>query len=262
MFTKDSSLVKITKIKNLGGNRFRLRLKASKIHRLCRPGQFFNIGFPDMSPYLPRPFSVYESYPETGELDFLIAYVGKGTKKLTECQTGSSLRLIGPLGNGFPLMPEKSHHIYIAGSIGLAPFIELFKELRRLNDASKHTLIYGCRNVEELVDRSFLDGLDWDVHYTTDDGSYGHKGYVTDVLNSFTPPKNSAYYSCGPTLMMKAVNKLVDQRKEPCWVSMEEHMACGIGICKGCVIHNENVRPPLKTICKTGPVFRGSDIFI
>ena len=105
MARKDSSLVTVKELIDLGGRRFRLRTTASKIHLSCKAGQFFNIGFPDDSPYLPRPFSSYEIYREQNEIDFLVVAVGTGTNKLQLCQPGDKLRLIGPLGNGSSPLP-------------------------------------------------------------------------------------------------------------------------------------------------------------
>jgi len=227
----------------------------------ARPGQFFNIAFPDGAPYLPRPFSVYEMYQDTREMDFLMATVGVGTLKFENCKAGDVLRMVGPLGNGFTLLPDRPQHVYVAGSIGLAPFIELFQELVKLEPKARHTLVYGCRKTSELVDVDFLESLNWDVHLCTDDGSRGRKGFVTDVLSDLDIDPGAAVYSCGPTPMMEAVHRQCVERKLDCWVSMEEHMACGIGICKGCVIHKEGTPPPLATVCKTGPVFSSREVF-
>lgn len=256
---KSSALVSVVDNIDLGGLRFRLRLKADDIHLACRPGQFFNLGFPSGAPYLPRPFSVYEMHPSERTLDLLVAVVGEGTRQLAACRPGSQLRLIGPLGRGFPLDDSPDERVFVAGSIGLAPFIEYHKALRTAGETCPHTLIYGARTGAELVDVPFLEGFDWTVMTCTDDGSAGRHGRVTDVLATLSLTDAATLYTCGPTPMMRAVHAAAGS--VPLWVSMEEHMACGIGICKGCVLDDGRSPPPLTTVCKDGPVFQASDVF-
>ncbi len=257
---RDSSPVTVLVNEDLGGERFRLGVAASEIHRSFLPGQFFNLAFPDGGPYLPRPFSVYELHDGSDRLDLLIAAVGSGTKRLQRVQPGDELLLIGPLGQGFPIEPESPAHVFVAGSIGLAPFVELHKTLRRKGDTSPHYLIYGARSAAELVDLEFLDQFDWEVIGCTDDGSAGFAGRVTGPLGELSVPAGALYYTCGPTPMMRAVAEALPN--ERVYVSMEEHMACGIGICKGCVLYHEGSPPPNPTVCKDGPVFMASEVFV
>jgi dihydroorotate dehydrogenase electron transfer subunit len=260
-FKKSSLIVPVVNNVDLGGRRFRLSLKADALHLRATPGQFFNLAFPDASPYLPRPFSLYEKHPENQTIDFLIADVGQGTAKFRNLKKGDLILLVGPLGQGFPLDKGIQHHIYVAGSIGVAPFVELHKKLRELNPKSKQTLIYGARKQAELVDLDFLESFPWTLKTCTDDGSSGFQGQVTDLLDFLTLTTPCRFYSCGPTPMMRAVAEKIHLRDQELFVSLEEHMACGIGICRGCVLYNKQSRPSLKTVCCQGPVFDSREIF-
>lgn len=250
---KSSHVMEVAKLIDLGGRRFRLRMKADSTHMTAQPGQFFNIAFEDGNPYLPRPFSIYEMHRDVSEISFLVAAVGQGTRRLQACRPGDKLRLTGPLGNTFPIDPSATHHIHVAGSIGLAPFIELSLAIEAARPGVRQTLIYGARTAAELVDMDFLGKFPWHAVGVTDDGTRGRKGRVTDVLKELLGTRGTVVYACGPHPMLEAVRSLCGDT--PCWISMEERMACGMGICKGCVIHHESMEPPLPTVCKTGPIF-------
>ncbi|MGE4159046.1 MAG: dihydroorotate dehydrogenase electron transfer subunit [Planctomycetota bacterium] len=250
---KSSRLMEVTGVTDLGGRRFRLRLKADALHMKAEPGQFFNIAFEDGNPYLPRPFSIYEMHRDTNEISFLIAAVGVGTRRLQSCRPGDTLRLTGPLGNTFPVDPKATHHLHVAGSIGLAPFIELSLAIEKARPGVRQTLIYGARTAAELVDMKFLENYPWKIVGVTDDGTRGRKGRVTDVLKELLGAEGTVVYACGPHPMLDAVRALCGTT--PCWLSLEERMACGMGICKGCVIHHDSMEPPLPTVCKSGPIF-------
>jgi dihydroorotate dehydrogenase electron transfer subunit len=180
----------------------------------------------------------------------------------------------GPLGNGFPL-PQSGHLVIAAGGIGQTPFLAVIREaLRRrvygnpsravTETPSRITLCYGVRNVEYLagVDEFRNEGID--VRISTDDGSAGHHGFVTDLLKTlFAEPETpSVLYCCGPEPMMHAVSKLALAANIPSWLSLETPMACGFGACFSCVtkIRQDDGSWDYKRVCVEGPVFPASKV--
>lgn len=213
------------------------------------PGQFYMLQAGDTyDPLLKRPFSIFRH--EGNSLNFLYRIRGKGTRSLSHLKSGDIINVIGPLGNSYPAPPDD--FIALAGGIGIAsllPLMEKFKE--------RAYLFYGARNKEELVMLNEAKVLSKEVFIATDDGSEGQKGLVTkllrDFLNSKLRTQNSKLiYACGPSPMLKELSHIVAGEKAKCYVSLEEHMACGVGACLGCVVKTAS---GYKRVCKEGPVF-------
>jgi len=262
-------------------NTYRLRLRCPEIARRIVPGQFFMVRpRRGTDPLLGRPFALYDTYvDEHGRpvgLDFGYVSVGKLTSLMPAWSVGDEVSVWGPLGNGFPVVPEGTRHLmFVAGGIGQTPFLAMAREalgLRRYGNGERDasamnglvTLCYGTRSAEYLAGLSdfAIDGLD--VRLATDDGSRGHHGFVSDLLAqslaSDNPP--DLIYCCGPEPMMHAVQKIAAAANVPCWLSLETPMACGIGICFSCVakIQQEDGSWDYRRTCLEGPVFPAAKV--
>lgn len=241
-----------------------------------RPGQFVQILVPNAPhTFLRRPISVHFVDYDRRELWLLVQIVGDGSRQLSKMQVGESLNIVYPLGNGFtlpnPSQGEKGAFLLIGGGAGTAPLLYLGKQLRDLGH--QPTFLLGGRTKNQLLQLSEFEKYG-EVHTTTEDGSLGEKGFVTnhsiiqmyfnDVqkhksnmqmhsngeMQMYLPPLY--IYVCGPKPMMMAVAKLAKQNDIPCEVSLENRMACGIGACLCCV---EKTTYGNACVCTAGPVF-------
>lgn len=266
-------VAKVVEQERMARDTFRLRIECPEIAAQIVPGQFFMIrAFGETDPLLGRPFALYDTYEENGQpagIDFGYVVIGKLTSLMSRWTPGTNVEIWGPLGNGFPA-PDGGHLMMVAGGIGQTPFLAVSREAlgtkrygkpdqRRVQRPSKLTLCYGVRSKEYLagVDEFQMEGLD--VRISTDDGSHGHHGFVTDLLKESLSSESrpDRVYCCGPEPMMHATAKICAQHNVRCWLSLESPMACGFGICFSCVV-------PVKTpdgewdyrrSCVEGPVF-------
>jgi len=249
----------IVKNEKINEKYYNLEIDCAKFALQAKVGQFLMIK-PTLQDYvtdplLRRPLGVADVQGTRFRLIYMV--VGKGTKLLSECGAGNEIEFSKPLGNGFKL--EKNKNIALAaGGIGIAPIFWLAKEMR--SNGCKVTLFYGGRSVNDIVLSSELSNNCDELVITTNDGTLGTKGLVTEPmkegLNSF-----DKVFACGPKPMMKAVSELAVSKDVACDVSLDERMACGLGACLGCLIYvkegNETVQ---KRCCVEGPVFDGSTI--
>ena len=258
---------------------YRVRLRCPELARSILPGQFFMVRPADGSdPLLGRPFALFDVYDEKGGtagLDFGFVTVGKLTAEMTRWRAGDRCRVWGPLGNGFP-PPPAGRLVMVAGGIGQTPFLAVAREalgLRRYGRPArvvahrpeKPTLLYGVRSADLLagLDEFRLDGLD--VRIATDDGTAGHHGYVTSLLDDLLAEEGPrpTVYCCGPEPMMKAVAGRCAAAGVECLLSLESPMACGFGACFSCVV---KVKTPdgwdYRRSCVEGPVFRAAELVL
>lgn len=219
----------------------------------AQPGQFVHI-LCGGDTVLRRPISICDS--GEGWLRFVYQVRGKGTKLLAEKKEGDILDILGPLGTGFDYQKRgNGTAIVIGGGIGIFPLLKL---ARALGDNTEAVLGFRTKDLAVLTDE-FENACD-KVHITTDDGTLGHHGFVTDVLkNRIAEGGVTSIYSCGPVPMMKAIKEIAAENGIYCQLSMEERMACGIGMCAVCTCksHGENVK-----VCQKGPVFDAGDLDI
>lgn len=214
------------------------------------PGQFAEIRI-DGSPttFLRRPISINNVDREKNEVWFLIQLIGDGTRRLGEAKAGDIINVMLPLGNCFT-MPEKASDklLLVGGGVGTAPMLYLGKQLAE--NGSKPTFLLGARSDKDLLQLEQFAAYG-EVYTTTEDGSRGEKGYVTQhsILNEVD---FNQIYTCGPKPMMMAVAKYAKSKGISCEVSLENTMACGIGACLCCV---ENTTEGHLCVCKEGPVF-------
>jgi len=257
---------------------YRLRLHCPELARRIVPGQFFMVRPAEGSdPLLGRPFALYDTYEERGApagVDFGYVVIGKLTAAMVRWRPGDTARIWGPLGNGFPL-PPAGRLLLVAGGIGQTPFLAVVREALRLKRYGKParelterperlTLLYGVRSAEYLagLDDFRHEGLT--VRISTDDGSAGHHGYVTELLDEeLTSDLPAAVYCCGPEPMMHAVAERCAKAGVACWLSLESPMACGFGACFSCVV---KVRTSdgwdYRRSCVEGPVFRADELVL
>ena len=259
---------------------FRLGLRAPQIAPLIQPGQFAHIRIlPLKDALLRRPFSIFQVTGDT--FSILYKTVGKGTDALSRMRAGEELSIIAPLGHGFTL-PQAGGEIplLIAGGYGMAAMFLLAQR----SPQKGIVFVGGRRRVDILCEEEFA-ALGWDVRVTTEDGSRGEKGLVTQpllaelrssrgneaqtkksetsqsLLTSAATHRKLKLFACGPTPMLKAVGKIAEDFNLPAELSMDEHMCCGLGVCLTCVI-------PVKTsdgweyqrTCTEGPVFDSRQI--
>lgn len=196
---------------------------------------------------LPRPISICEKDDET--ITFVYATVGTGTKEFSKLREGDYIQLTGPLGNGFNLDEDLGKIALVSGGIGTAPMLELAKRLRINDNTISMDLYAGFRDDIYLVDEIniYVDK----TYVSTNTGKHGHKGFVTDLIQV---EKYDTVLCCGPEVMMKKVVEMCKEKNIKVYVSMEKHMACGVGACLVCTCKTNDGH---KRTCKDGPVFDG-----
>ena len=222
----------------------------------ARPGQFVMVrAWPGFDPLLARPFSVHDQ--ESSYFSLLFQVRGRGTKILSQKNEGEKISILGPLGTGFDLS-QKGAAILVAGGLGIAPFLFLAKELRK--QKKDVFLFYGARTQKELLLLKEFEKLGVKLFLATEDGSRGHKGFVTEPLIRFLENNSQgAIYACGPLPMLKAVGELSRKFGLKSFVSLEAHMACGLGMCLGCVVPKKN--QGYLHVCIEGPVVPAEFVF-
>lgn len=199
------------------------------------PGQFVMVRGAEWgdAPLLPRPMS-YLTAGTTPSI--LIKVLGEGTLRMGRAEPGEPFTLLGPLGQPWRAPSVGRRPILVAGGVGLAPLLFLARELTRADPSIKPIGLYGGRSVRDLPLDDELAALT-ELHVTTEDGSRGSRGRVTDVLPELLGP-GTEVFTCGPDRMMAKVAELCAARDVPCEASLETPMACGYGVCLGCPVPN------------------------
>lgn len=248
----------VVSINQLASDVYRLVAHAPLIAGAAHPGQFVMVRVADgFDPLLRRPFSIHQQSAD-GSIGLLFKAIGKGTDILAGVVVGDSLDLIGPLGCGFGLACEQPVCL-IGGGMGIAPLYFLAKRLSTCDrQLEKDHVLLGARNKEELalLADDFSD-LGYQVQTATDDGSMGHHGFVPDLLDGVLPAV-SRVYTCGPHPMMKTIVEKCLQADVRCQVSLETHMACGLGACLGCTVPGADGN--YVHVCRQGPVFDSREV--
>jgi dihydroorotate dehydrogenase electron transfer subunit len=235
--------------------------------RLARPadfieplaGQFVHVAVPAMDAgerfFLRRPFSIHDCTPDA--IDLVIVEAGPGTHALRRIRPGDDITFYGPLGHAYPALTGK-RILAIGGGVGLAPlYFYGFRAPGGLGE--NYRLLYGARTRADL----FLDHLELQrpgVSLSTDDGSHGFKGNVVQLAEHELAREGAdVIFSCGPTVMMRAAQKLAEARGVPHWASLENRMGCALGACRACVVPTKlEGASPYRTVCHDGPVFDAS----
>jgi dihydroorotate dehydrogenase electron transfer subunit len=213
----------------------------------------------NLDPLLARPFGI-SSVISKRSIELYYRVAGRGTSLLTAVEPGQVLSVTGPLGNGFPAPDKGTTPLLVAGGSGFPPLLYFAARFGK-----RSRLFVGSRDKEclppAMAMKEFLSRVDA-VHYATEDGSRGTCGFVTDCLARYLAAQKAedrpVIYACGPHAMLAAVSALAVEFEIPCYVSMEERMACGLGVCMGCSVAMK--AGGYKRVCKEGPVFASSEI--
>jgi dihydroorotate dehydrogenase electron transfer subunit len=263
----------------------RLGILAPEFGETFRPGQFLMVRSPLVQdPLLPRAFSLYRvSHAAAGPVvEILYKIVGKGTHYLAQMEPGQSLEVLGPLGNGFSLPAGPGTAVLAAGGIGVPPVAALALQMRNAE------VFLGGRTAEDILCLEDFEAAGARVHITTEDGSLGTRGLITDLLEPFlrarsgdlaigqlgnreepsrpvaqSPSRHAlTIFTCGPPGMLAAVARLAEQHQVACQTSVEANMACGFGACMGCAVEARSAdgTPAYKLVCKDGPVFDSREL--
>ena len=241
-----------------------LTIVAPEVCSLAAPGQFIAVRMPsDRSLLLRRPFSIHrvDRRPGlAGTVEVVFDVRGPGTELLSHARHHTTLDVLGPLGRGFRFPREPTNCLLVGGGIGAAPLMFLAEELR--GHGHRIDYILGGRTSDHILRPIEAKRVSLTVTFTTDDGSSGHHGVVTDVLAERIQTTGArVVYTCGPVPMLRAVARVCGQLKVPCQVAWEEVMACGFGACLACAvpvrIENEEGWAWARC-CTEGPVFASS----
>ena len=245
-----------------------LAFSSPRIATAFRPGQFVHVATGDASTLLRRPFSIARVRGE--EIQLLYRVVGAGTRWLRDRGLGDSLDVLGPLGRPFALRDAAKRTLLVAGGLGLAPLLGLGERLREIVGAETVEGLLGLRTAGETFAPE-LTGAAGSVAWglATDDGSTGHAGTVVDLLErrlaalaaAGIAPGELALYAAGPEPMLAAAARLCVPRGLDLQVSLEAHMACGVGACRACgIVARADGTPLPDRVCKEGPVFAAADV--
>ncbi len=227
-------------------------LESPQIASVAQPGQFVMVRCGEDT-LLRRPLSIHQR--DSDKIALLVNVVGKGTHWLSQCKGGNNVEIFGTLGNGFTIHPTSRNLLLVAGGIGIAPLGFMAREV--LNQGCSVTLLLGASTATQLYPRHLLPPKT-ELIITTEDGTIGKKGMITNLLPDFVDWADQVF-ACGPLGMYKDMytqrEKLL--KTKPTQVSLEVRMGCGRGVCYGCTV---KTKTGLKQVCKDGPVFDLDDI--
>ncbi|MDF2839655.1 MAG: 2-polyprenylphenol hydroxylase-like oxidoreductase [Clostridia bacterium] len=251
----DNEICKVIQNKELtkGKGIYEMVLQSEKIADAAMPGQFIHIRInAGYYPLLRRPISIHSVDKTKGTVSVIYHIKGQGTEELSRVKTDTAMDVMGPLGNGFPLLGNKKCAV-VGGGIGTAPLLELAKNL---SECDAYLGFRDCVYKIEAFEESCKS-----VHIATEDGSVGYKGYIIELLEQ-NIADYEVVYTCGPKVMMKCVVDICRKNKVECYVSIEERMGCGIGACLvcACKVQEENGEWHYKKACKDGPVFHAKEV--
>lgn len=260
MAEKYEEIVTVLSQRSLGNDIYDLVLQTKDIARAAKAGQFVSVYSNDKSKLLPRPISLCGIDREKGTLRLVYRVTGQGTgtEEFSRLKEGDTVKLLGPLGNGFTVESGKKAFL-IGGGIGVPPMLQLAKEMKAAGENLQ--VVMGYRNADTFL----LDEFEAvaETFVATEDGSLGTKGNVIDAIKN-EKLNADVIYACGPTPMLRALKNYAEENNMVCYISMEERMACGIGACLACVCKSRNKDAHSnvnnKRICKEGPVFNAKEV--
>lgn len=246
--------LKITSVEYLHPRFVLIKLKSDEALPEIKPGQFVEVKVEgSASTFLRRPISINYVDRNNNEIWLLVQLVGEGTKAMARLNEGDFLNVLFPLGNGFSVPKKGEKVLLVGGGVGVAPLLEYGKALKEVG--AKPVFLLGARTKTDLMQLD-LFGKYGDVYITTEDGTEGEKGFVTQhsvlIKESF-----DRISTCGPKPMMVAIAKFAKANSISCEVSLENMMACGLGACLCCV---EKTVKGNVCVCKEGPVFNINDL--
>ncbi|HOK08286.1 MAG TPA: dihydroorotate dehydrogenase electron transfer subunit [Candidatus Hydrogenedens sp.] len=236
-------------------NHYRLVLQNKDIPIHALPGQFVMLEVSTgYYPFLRRPMSIERIFHDG--ISILYKVCGEGTKILSTLSAGEKINVQGPLGNSFPLPEDNKRSLIVAGGIGVAPFPALVEKILNIKGIAPEVILAGKTFNHLLCEKDFRQ-MGCKIHLVTEDGSAGYNGMATDFLKSLDLPENILIYTCGPLPMIKNVHEICNKNGWLCYASLEAEMACGEGVCLGCVLpaRIEVEKEMMVRVCKEGPIF-------
>lgn len=264
-----------------GAGIYDLTLQTKEIAKAAKAGQFVSVYCNDKSKLLPRPISLGGIDREKGTIRLVYRVTGKGTgtDEFSRLQPGDTVRILGPLGNGFTVLPGKKAFL-IGGGIGVPPMLQLAKDINgevvqglgngtetysgcpcSKPEKPQMQIVMGYRDDNTFLLDEFKEQAESFV--SSDNGAVGTKGTVVDAIKA-NGLEADVIYACGPMPMLRALKNYADEHNMECFVSMEERMACGIGACLACVCKTkhptEHTNVNNARICADGPVFNAREI--
>ena len=240
---------------------YRIGLTCSKDYTNAIPGQFITLHIPgNLTPLLRRPFSIHRLIKESGSvigIEVLYKVIGGFTEKLSRLKTGNHIDLLGPMGKGFTISDTTKTAAFVAGGIGVAPLVFLADAMAETGlNLTNSIVCLGGRTSADILCAHIFKTFDLNIFTTTDDGSLGEKGIVTQPLKKWLASKQpDIIYACGPMPMLRAVAGIAKKNSLPCEVSIETIMACGLGACLGCAVNKNEKTDTYQHVCIDGPVF-------
>ena len=253
--------------RNVAQDTFLLAFEAPSLADAVQPGQFLMVSLPELTdPLLPRPFAVFNV--KQGCVEVLYKRVGKGTHLLSLLRSGDFIHVLGPLGNGYTLSPSLAPCLVLAGGIGIASVHLLLRGL--LDRGLATTLLYGAASSKELIPLDTVKDRPLEIHLATEDGEQGFKGNVCELFRSLLDQDRNladslrCVYVCGSPAMLKAAAAMLKPQGLKGQFSLESRMACGYGVCQGCVIQTRNHKMDTGShygkVCTEGPVFDPQEV--
>ncbi|UCB57835.1 MAG: dihydroorotate dehydrogenase electron transfer subunit [Candidatus Omnitrophota bacterium] len=254
---------KIVSNKKAGCDYYKMTISAREVVKAASPGQFVHLRcIEGNQPLLRRPFSFHRLNSDNFEI--LYEVVGQGTRLLTKRKKGEKIDVLGPLGNGFDV--KGANIILVAGGMGVAPLFALAEHIVHSSQFIVHSkkkklyVLIGARKKNHILCERDFRRLGTEVLVSTEDGSKGRRGLITDSLKSLLSTidyRLSTIYACGPKEMLKELSNISARFNISAYGSLEENMACGVGACLGCAVETKR---GYERICKEGPVFNLKDI--
>lgn len=244
-------IVTLLENKKVNPEYYKISFRSRRLARNVRPGQFVHIQVAkSQDPFLRRPFSYYRVQGE--RIDILYEVLGRGTQVLAEAKKGARLQVMGPLGQEFSQKIGARKRILVGGGVGVPPLVFLAERY------GCHRFFIGTKSRKEVLPPAEIQKFRRQVFYTTEDGSYGVKGLVTKLVEECLEegagnPRDYFIQTCGPNRMMERVMEVAAHYGVEGEASWDERMACGVGVCLGCMVRTRQGWTPS---CTEGPVFR------
>ena len=254
---KRKEIATVVSQEQIASDVYSMWIQTEQIAEEAKPGQ--SLYCADKSRLLPRPISLCEIDRGKGRVRLVYRVVGKGTDEFSRLRAGDTVEILGPLGNGFPLEEARGKRVLLmGGGIGIPPMLETAKQL----DAEK-MIVSGYRDELFLTEDFAEAGELYLAVEHPGEGVICTEGNVLDAVRE-NELEADVIFACGPTPMLRAIKSYALEKEIPCWISMEEKMACGIGACLACVCQSKEIdghsHVHNKRICKDGPVFLSTEV--
>ena len=246
---------------------FKLTIDSAELAEKTKPGQFVMMKVHEgYDPLLRRPMGIYKviNFQGSSCVEILYQVAGKGTKRISKMKKNNKIDILGPFGNGFDLSGQINEAVFVAGGVGVAPLVMLAQKMVKENPRLNTYLFIGGISKKDILCLEDFKSLNTKIHIATEDGSFGTQGLVLNPLKKFIvnqADNNPYFFACGPYGMLKEIASLTCENNIYCQVSLDRRMACGFGVCLGCVIKVQSTNNgTYKNVCTDGPVFDAREI--